>query len=109
MRTLCFARSRRPDPAFTPDLWEKGVAKRLLQATMMLFEKWGTRQAALFTFPQSPKHIALYQKFGFWPQFLTPVMSKVIEQQQEGVGWSLYSKTPVSEQESSLCQCFAIT
>jgi len=38
-----------------PDLWQKGVAKRLLQATMVLFEKWGTRQAALFTFPQSPK------------------------------------------------------
>ena len=92
-----------------PDLWEKGVAKQLLQATMELFEKWGTRQAALFTFPQSPKHIALYQKFGFWPQFLTPVMSKVIEQRQEGGGWSLYSKTPVSEQESSLRQCFALT
>ena len=92
-----------------PDLWEKGVAKQLLQATMELFEKWGTRQTALFTFPQSPKHIALYQKFGFWPQFLTPVMSKVIEQRQEEGGWSLYSKTPASEQESSLRQCFALT
>lgn len=92
-----------------PDLWEKGVAKRLLEATMALFEKWGTRQAALFTFPQSPKHIALYQKFGFWPQFLTPVMSKTIEQQQERGGWSLYSKTPASEQEACLRQCVALT
>src|SRR5262249_34853056 len=29
-----------------------------------LFEEWGVRQAALFTFPQSLKHIGLYQKFG---------------------------------------------
>ena len=92
-----------------PDLWQKGVAKRLLQATMELFEKWDIRQAALFTFPHSAKHIALYQKFGFWPQFLTPVMSKAIEQQQEGGGWSLYSKTPASERELSLRQCFELT
>lgn len=92
-----------------PDLWEKGVATRLLQATMEHFEKWGTRQAALFTFPQSAKHIALYQKFGFWPQFLTPVMAKAIGQRQEGGGWSLHSKTPASEQALSLRQCFELT
>lgn len=92
-----------------PDLWEKGVAKRLLEATMGLFERWGTRQTALFTFPQSPKHIALYQKFGFWPQFLTSVMSKVSEQRQAGGGWSLYSKTPASGQKCTLRQCFALT
>ena len=63
-----------------PDLWEKGIAKSLLEATMGLFEQWGTRQAALFTFAHSPKHTALYQKFGFWPQFLTPVMAKTLEQ-----------------------------
>ena len=61
-----------------PDLWDKGIAQRLLAATIRLFGKWGTRQAGLFTFPQSPKHLALYQKFDFWPQYLTPVMSKPV-------------------------------
>lgn len=51
-----------------PALWDQGVAKRLLAATMDRFAQWGTRQAALFTFPHSPKHIGLYRKFGFRPQ-----------------------------------------
>lgn len=92
-----------------PDLWEKGVATRLLEVTMALFEQWGTRQAALFTFPQSPKHIGLYQKFGFWPQYLTPVMSKVVERPQHGGEWSLYSETRSSEQEAYLKRCSELT
>jgi GNAT superfamily N-acetyltransferase len=64
-----------------PDLWDKGVAKRLLEATMRLFEQWGTRQVGLFTFPNSPKHLALYQKFGFWPQHLTVLLSKSVPAQ----------------------------
>ena len=33
------------------------------------------REAGLFTFAHSPKHVGLYQKFGFWPRFLTAIMS----------------------------------
>jgi len=57
-----------------PDLWDRGVAKRLLESTIKLFDKWGTKYAGLFTFSDSPKHIGLYQKFGFWPWFLTAIM-----------------------------------
>jgi GNAT superfamily N-acetyltransferase len=32
-----------------PELWDKGVARRLLQRTMDLFAEWGTRQLGLFT------------------------------------------------------------
>ncbi len=32
----------------------------------------------LFTFAQSPKHIYLYQKYDFWPRFLTSMMTKII-------------------------------
>ena len=48
-----------------PDFWDRGVAQRLLAATMELFERWEIRHAGLFTFAESPKHVALYQKFGF--------------------------------------------
>lgn len=58
-----------------PDYWNKGAAKQLLGATLSLFKQWDIEQAGLFTFPQSPKHVGLYQKFGFWPQQLTAVMS----------------------------------
>jgi GNAT superfamily N-acetyltransferase len=59
-----------------PELWDQGVASRLMQATVALFDRWGTAHAGLFTFAHSPKHHGLYQKFGFWPRFLTPVMTK---------------------------------
>jgi len=45
---------------------------------MDLFEAWGTRHAGLFTFGQSAKHVGLYQKYGFWPRFLTAVMTSPV-------------------------------
>jgi predicted N-acetyltransferase YhbS len=61
-----------------PDLWDRGIAGRLLEPVVELFDGWGVREAGLFTFPQSTKHIWLYQKFGFWPQQLTPVLLKPV-------------------------------
>ncbi len=65
-----------------PSCWNQGVAQRLLQPTMELFESWGTRHAGLFTFAASAKHVALYQKFGFWPRFLTAIMSTPVTRPQ---------------------------
>jgi len=59
-----------------PEYWDRGVAQRLLEATMELFDKWGLRHTGLFTFAQSPKHVGLYQKFGYWPRYLTAVMTR---------------------------------
>ncbi|MGH9558209.1 MAG: GNAT family N-acetyltransferase [Bryobacteraceae bacterium] len=59
-----------------PDLWDQKIAQRLLEPTMDLFDSWGVKSAGLFTFAHSAKHVGLYQKFGFWPQFLTALMSK---------------------------------
>jgi GNAT superfamily N-acetyltransferase len=56
-----------------PALQDRGIARALLAATVTQFETWGTRCAGLFTFAESPKHVALYQKFGFMPRFLTVV------------------------------------
>jgi GNAT superfamily N-acetyltransferase len=61
-----------------PDYWDKGVARSLMEPTMQLFSKWNTNHSGLFTFAQSPKHVSLYQKYGFWPYFLTAVMSKAV-------------------------------
>jgi len=59
-----------------PDFWNKGIAKQLLQSTMEYFTKLGTRHIGLFTRAHSPKHLGLYQEFGFWPRFLTAIMTK---------------------------------
>ena len=61
-----------------PDYWDRGVGKRLLEGTDALFESWGVRHAGLFTFAQSPKHVGLYRRFGFFPRFLTAIMAKPV-------------------------------
>lgn len=60
------------------DLWDQGIAGRLMEPVMDLFEQWGVRHAGLFTWPESPKHVGLYNKFGFWPQQLNPVLAKEV-------------------------------
>src|SRR5580700_2855107 len=57
-----------------PEYWDRGVAQRLLKATEAVFDRWGVRRTGLFTFPQSTKHVGLYQKFGYWPGYLTAIM-----------------------------------
>lgn len=58
-----------------PEYWDRGVAQLLLQATEKIFNKRGVKRAGLFTFAASAKHVGLYQKFGYWPQYLTALMA----------------------------------
>jgi GNAT superfamily N-acetyltransferase len=62
-----------------PEYWDRGVAQRLLESTQSQFGRWGVRHTGLFTFPHSAKHVCLYQKFGYWPQYLTAVMTRAPE------------------------------
>jgi GNAT superfamily N-acetyltransferase len=79
-----------------PNYWSQGVAGRLMEPTMQLFSRWKTNFAGLFTFANSPKHVALYQKFGFWPRFLTAIMSKDLalprKYKTSKLKWSRYSE-----------------
>ena len=92
-----------------PDLWDRGIARRLLEATMARFEEWGTRHVGLFTFSHSPKHLGLYQAFGFWPRFLTPLMAKAVGGRRDGAGWSGYGAAPEREREDYLGACRELT
>jgi GNAT superfamily N-acetyltransferase len=74
-----------------PDLQEHNIGKALLTATMDQFDVWGTRHSGLFTFAHSPKHVALYQKFGFHARFLTAIMAAPAKRAQTLAGWSRYS------------------
>jgi len=88
-----------------PDFWGRGVAGRLLIPTMELFNKWGVSHTALFTFAHSPKHLGLYQKFGFWPRYLTPIMSKTIQTGGEPEEWSKFSDAAGPEKEQYFAKC----
>ena len=74
-----------------PDLWNQGIAKRLIEPIMERFTQWETQQMGLFTVPNSPRHHALYQRFGFWPRFLTAVMAKSVQQLEPVLQEARYS------------------
>ena len=82
------------------DLWERGIGSRLMAPVVETFERWEVRQSGLFTFPQSAKHIGLYQKHGFWPRSLNPVMSKPVGQGSSG--YSTYSELPETQRPGAL-------
>ena len=65
--------------AVHPRLWDRGVGSRLLAPVLDAFARWDVRQAGLFTFSNSAKHLGLYQKHGFWPGRLTAVLGKATE------------------------------
>jgi GNAT superfamily N-acetyltransferase len=92
-----------------PDFWNRGVAQRLLEPTVACFERWHTRHAGLFTFAQSPKHVGLYQRFGFYPRFLIAVMERVPPAATAAVTYTAFSPSAASERESMLAECRALT
>jgi GNAT superfamily N-acetyltransferase len=92
-----------------PDFWDCGVAKRLMEPIVDLFDKWGTTHAGLFTFPHSAKHVGLYQRFGFWPRFLTAIMSKQVAQVNNSLPWTRFSEVPAAERDSLLKACREVT
>jgi GNAT superfamily N-acetyltransferase len=61
-----------------PDYWDRGIAQQLLAPTMDIFKRWGVRHRGLFTFMDSPKHVALYQKYGFSPRELVATVEKEV-------------------------------
>jgi GNAT superfamily N-acetyltransferase len=58
-----------------PPMWGRGLGSMMLAAAVELLDRWGATHQGLFTFASSPRHHALYQRFGFWPRFLTAIMS----------------------------------
>lgn len=92
-----------------PEFWGQRVAQRLLEPTMALLDKWGVRQAGLFTFPDSPKHHALYGRYGFAKQELTPIMAKPVQAQASGDGWLAYSALTPDVRAATLAACRSLT
>lgn len=92
-----------------PDHWDQGAAKLLMEPIMECLANWSIKHAGLFTFAQSAKHVSLYQKFGFWPRFLTPIMFKPVERANDQLQWSKFSDVSESEQESTLLTCRQLT
>jgi len=92
-----------------PDLWGRGIAQLLLGPTMDLFAQWGVRHAGLYTFAASAKHAGLYQKFGFWPRFLTALMEMPIGTESTSTQWTRFGALSVPEKLACLEACRELT
>lgn len=56
----------------------KGLARTAMAALLGIADRTGFAFTGLFTHPQSPKHIRLYESFGFAMQRITAVMAKPV-------------------------------
>ncbi len=92
-----------------PDLWDRGIAQALMVPIIDLFDRWQLRQAGLFTFAQSPKHVGLYQRFGFWPQHLTAVMARPVGSPAAQGEHTRYSQIPGEQRDGVLERCRELT
>lgn len=92
-----------------PGLQDSGIARKLLDRTMAQFHSWDSRHVGLFTFPESAKHIALYQKYGFYPRFLTAVMAAPVVAAPAATGWSRFSDLYETQRADALASCRALT
>ena len=92
-----------------PELWNRGVASRLLEPTLELFTARHATHTGLYTFAHSPKHVALYQKFGFWPRFLTAIMSRPVDGHDTAAAPDRYSSVAPDDRTGVLGQCRELT
>jgi len=92
-----------------PDFWGKGIAQLLIEPAMECFQQWNIRQAGFFTLSESPLHLSLYQKFGFYPRFLTAIMSKPANSTKQLLQGFRYSELPEDKQQECLKQSYELT
>ena len=92
-----------------PDYWDRGIGQKLLVPSLALFDTWGCRHTGLYTYSCSPKHLALYQKFGFWPRFLTAIMSLQVQSRRLQGEISYYSQVEPHERPGLIKACARLT
>src|SRR5688572_24618712 len=92
-----------------PDYWDRKVGQRLMEPVVECFTRWGNTHTGLFTFASSPKHAALYQRFGFWPRFLLVVMSKPAMVKKVDAEVRRYSELTSEEKAAMLKGCREVT
>jgi predicted N-acetyltransferase YhbS len=92
----------------TPKHWGQGIGTRLVAAAVDVLDGWGAGHQGLFTFAQSPQHHGFYQRFGFWPRFLTAIMSRPLTGAEPQLGWRLSSVAP-ADRPALVDGCTAVT
>jgi hypothetical protein len=91
-----------------PPTWGRGVGTLLTAAGVAVLDGWGTTHQGLFTFADSTRHHGLYQRFGFWPRFLTAIMSAAVTGTEQRLGRRLTAAAP-ADRVRLVEGCHAVT
>jgi predicted N-acetyltransferase YhbS len=93
-----------------PELWNAGIGRQLVDAAVTGLEDSGCRHLVLFTFAESAKHVALYQRYGYWPRFLTAIAARSVEEPSLARGSSVgYATVPPAGRRELLAGCRDLT
>jgi GNAT superfamily N-acetyltransferase len=98
--------------AVQPGRWNTGVGRKLLQQSVCFFKESSVTDMVLCTFPDSVKHVSFYQKFGFFPDHLIAMVSKLVPDGSVSPGdldLDLYSVHSSSRRQEVLSECREIT
>lgn len=88
----------------------RGLAHPLVEEALRLLDGPQVAFRGLFTFAESPKHVGLYQRFGYWPAGLTAMMSKRVARGAEAPeGTHLLGRLSADEQAEALSACRELT
>ena len=88
----------------------RGLAHPLVAEALRLLEGPPVSFRGLYTFGQSPMHVGLYQRFGYWPHGLLAVMSRTLPRRPEAPeGAAALSKLPPDAQAEALSACREMT
>lgn len=88
----------------------RGLAHPLVGEALRLLTGPQVTLCGLFTFAESPTHVALGQRFGFWPASLLALMSKeVAPTAAEVEGLELLSRLSADAQADALSACRELT
>jgi len=92
-----------------PGHQDQGIGRSLVTPAIECFERWDSTLAGLFTFAQSPKHLGLYQKFGFRPRALTLIMEKVLSPDaSDSDRWERFSRLDTPGRDEALLECRSV-
>jgi GNAT superfamily N-acetyltransferase len=92
-----------------PEHWSQGIARALMEKLVERIDAGKFRFAGLVTHPQSPKHVRLYESFGFRMQRITSVMSKAPAPAALPEDTALFSAQPHRDRPRSLSAITALT
>jgi len=90
-----------------PTYANQGIGHRLMTAAMAFVAERRFSLAALYTLPNSAKHLHLYESYGFNAQRLTPVMSKMPT--AAATAPRLWSALPPNDRRNAAAGCRAVS